>query len=430
MKYSTIWITWLSIWAVHAQNTTNLLSKTKRNLSRDVQSYGESGLVLPYNDNPKVYYEPKQVNTYQVRPLALVDLSQPVKVIEPKVAAQQVLYEFQQTPTDAVSNVHVKQLFEQDMKPPPQNNPPNLITSETVQPAVHHGQYIQNTAPPSFNPKQHPLYGVQPTFVEPKKYVYGKIIVDSTLPQQQNFHHHASPNVFYSNHPFSPQATHGRPILNYVNHFPRNNIIVPTTEAPHIPLQNNKFKPPPRAQYQPIDKPTRVKPETKPKHIEKPVVENEEAEEDEHEERTNNREEEEEERDEYESSPFEKYFDDEDNSEYRNQENSEDDDEVEEDPKRGSSKYVSKREKFPKKYKMMKSYYKYSSGPDDRHYKNEGRKHKSNKNKNNKKSKSPPLELEAKYSEHVPVTHKKKILKEKWYISKSLADKERYDHES
>ncbi|XP_072385124.1 uncharacterized protein [Diabrotica undecimpunctata] len=428
MTYFIIGVTWLCMWIVQAQNLTSILAKTKRNLSRDIQSYGESSLVLPYSDSTKTYYEPKHINTYQVRPLALVDLSQPVKVIEPKVAAQQVLYEFQQTPTDAVSNVHVKQLFQPDLKPPPPSNPQTLMASETVVPVQ---QYPQNSGPQNFNVKQHPLYSIQPSFLEPKKYVYGKIIVDSTHPQQSNYHHPGSPNVFYSNQPFLPQgAQHGKPILNYVNHFPRhNNIMLTTTEIPPI-TQHNKFRPPSKNQYQTIDMPSQNVQEEKPKRrpVEKPVVENEDD--DERDDRSNYQDEDE--REEY-DTPFGKYFEEEEEiSEYGHHENlEEDDDEAEEDNKRGSSKHVPKREKHPKKYKKTKSYHSKYTIPEDKYFRNEGSKqHKSYKYKHSKKSKFPKSELDARFSEPIPVTHKKKVLKEKWFLSKSLADKERYDQES
>lgn len=161
------------------------------------------------------------------------------------MAAEHVLYEFQQTPTDSISNVHVKQLFEQDLKPPPplpSNNSPNgIMTSETIVAPAQHNAFVQNHVQP-FNIKQHPLYNVQSTFVEPKKYVYGKIIVDSTHPQPNYFPQ--NPSSFHSSQQFIPhghgqqfiphghgqqfvpqghtvQFSHSKPIVSYVNHFPR-----------------------------------------------------------------------------------------------------------------------------------------------------------------------------------------------------------------
>ncbi|CAH1168526.1 unnamed protein product, partial [Phyllotreta striolata] len=362
---------------------------------------------------------------YQAKPLALVDLTQPVKVIEPKVASEHVLYEFQQTPTDSISNVHVKQLFEPDLKPPPPiqpNNPPaNIITSETIVSPAQQQPFAQNNLQ-TYSIKHHPLYNVQPTFAEPKKYVYGKIIVDSTQPG----HFMSTPTSFHSSQQFTPhlpnqpsqfvQFTHGKPIISYINHYPRNN----PTQLP--PITQPRFRPPPLSQYQTIDMPVLIekqqkeKPKPRPPVIEKPVKEdNIDSEDDDTEEKLDY---EENERDEYES-PFDKYFEHEDADDEKDHEGYEETgEETEEDNKRGSSSY-SRTEYRPKKLQKPKKTHR-GKHPEDRYIKD---KYKSYKYKHAKKSKYPHSELDGRFSEPIPTTHKKKILKEQWYLSKSLRDK-------
>ncbi|KAG5890119.1 hypothetical protein JTB14_027786 [Gonioctena quinquepunctata] len=206
----------------------------------------------------------------------------------------------------------------------------------------------------------------------------------------------------------------------------------------HPPVSQNRFQPPPRSQLQPIETPSTAPPTTerppkphKHKVEEKPIEENKDEDTEEsyydHDEDSEN----------YEAPSHEKYFDDEedDHLSFRDHDDIEEDEE--EDSNRGSTRYVSSKvKKYPKKfYKPEKGEIIYGSRyeyPEKKNSKDSGKKQHSMRYKSYKFSKDsgryPKSEgIEGRQSQHVPVTHKQKIFKEKWYLSKSSADKERFD---
>ncbi|XP_023029634.2 uncharacterized protein [Leptinotarsa decemlineata] len=544
MKSSIIIFVLSSLWIVEGSNITEAKNKTKRNLSGDIQNYGESNIVWLNPDKHSLVLRNANVYFPNVRPASIIE--EPSSLV--KVSTEQVLNEFDQSPTNAGPSVQLKQLFQpgqnfnqelsgqaykpflhnnapnvvstssfnQDIagqgykpflhssspsvlsqnnfnhmlggaahkpflqnsasnvvasnnfnqelaapaykpllqntaatvmsqnnynpgvtvpayKPILQNNAPSVVGSETIVTPVQHGHLVQNNLQPFNSFKLHPLYNVQPQYAGPKKYIYvnGRFIYDPNTPHFQN------PQTFYHSSQQFPQR---QPIVNY-NHpgVPRQNLVPPSA---HPLLTQSRFQPPPKSQQQPINIPSTAPPNTgrqqkKPEHREeeKPVEENKEEEDKEE----NNEENEEyyqheDDSDNYEGPERERYsFDDDDEDHHlslRDHDDIEDDDE--DDSNRGSTRHVTKVNKYPKKfYKSGKkdeiiygSRYEY---PEKKHPRGSAKKQ-SMRYKSYKYSKDSDQEgIEGKQSQHVPVTHKQKIFKEKWYLSKSSADREGYD---
>ncbi|XP_050310867.1 histone H3.v1-like [Anthonomus grandis grandis] len=259
-------------------------NKTKRTTVNDqIYSHGDAKAVLFYMENPRPVELPELQasasnqgirNFYPApsKPLALVSVQQPIQVFEqdnPKqVAEQQVLYEFQQTPTNAVSNVHVKQLFQpsnQDMTTPIPNiqgqatdpfpvtqpiasgyisSPSNFQTQQkhfapqsslvginspnsaaTIVSPVHHSVYTNHGlgSAQSFNSYQNPFLTETPqqfqsgTNKAPGKYIYlnGKIVYNPVhiIPQSK-----LTPNSVYHKGVYHNQQK--LPLLS--NNLPNN----------------------------------------------------------------------------------------------------------------------------------------------------------------------------------------------------------------
>ncbi|RZC14239.1 PAT1 domain containing protein [Asbolus verrucosus] len=406
-------------------------NKTKRTIAHQVHNYGENRPVLLYPDNSG-----SQTGlTGFYSPVTIKPVFDPE--VPKQVAAQQVLYEFQQTPTNAVSNVHVNQYYQpisHNNEESPNNqygysgqNPQESQNGGNTGPAqfirnsgavatpVQHSSFIrhgQNFAQVQFHPSSGPQH-IQTHQYVPGKYLYvnGKIIYQ---PNQNNYQKPGS-YVSYA-HPPSQQKL-AQPYLTH-------------------PMAYQRFHPPQVHQMQKITKPMSG-PEAAEEQDEEmateednaPVKEREEIEEtDEDEEKASY----EEGDDGDEGHYFSKYSfdDDEDRGNYR-------DDDEEEDNERGSSRSIPKKhhsKKAPKPHKYSKSNnYKYSENysssskfekpmkkgkksgksPSKMHYKSV---------KYSKQSIPRSDKYEGKQSRNVPVVHKHKIFKEKWYVTKSTDD--------
>ena len=414
---------------IFATNTTEEAptNKTKRTVSGQVHNYGENRPVVLYPESTPV------------SPQSLASLYAPVTlkpVFDPElskqVAAQQVLYEFQQTPTNAVSNVHVNQFYQPLQSK--DGGPAQFSGSETVATPVQHSALVrhgQNFAQVQY----HPL----PQHVQTHQYIPGKLLYVNgkiTYPsgQQNGFQQH---QAFQQQHQqqqngFQPQQNgfqpQQRPSFLYTHPQAGTHKFVP----PPLVTRNayRRFQAPEPQQILPITKPMSV-PAVNEDQKEEPEVEeeenapNKEEEEEENEENDEESYEEDDEDDRY----FNKYgFDDDDHNNYR-----EDD---EEDNERGSSKPVPKKHKKvtkPNKYNKSDGY-KYSESYST------SSKYEKPMRKGKKIMKNPKVQvktvkgskgdhprfrnekIEGKQSRNIPVVHKQKIFKEKWYVTKSTDD--------
>lgn len=439
----------MAIWLAPHLSSQQVANKTKRTIPEGV-NFGDPSTVWVYSDNLKPPATPRNAENVfsNSKPLALVEL-QPLKLIEPpKEAPQPFVYEFQQSPTNLIPSV--KQLLGREMnfnqeiqqykQPLFHNHNPNILTSESIVSPVHHSNVIRNHQ--HFpGQKNHPLFNVQPTYQIPKKYTYvnGKIIYDPSTFQLQQAPLQAAPNFFHSAQVFPPQHLQKQQLFNYPNRpVPRPNLTPPAvqqipTDIPSI----TKFQTP---KMQTIDTPSSPPPNNeKSKHSrrkgdkdeEKPVVEDEEPEE-EYEEKSSYQEEEYEPYDD--DKPLnERYsFDDED-SDHLEEYNDRDESEEDSDNNRGSSKtrYVTtKVKKYPKKkYRPGKKSELHNSGKyeyPERHHPKQNNKKQKLHYKGYKYSKNVE-DPEFGHSETVPVVHKQKLFKEKWFVSKSLSDKKNFD---
>lgn len=330
--------------------------------------------MLLYPDNPAFYHPdlPKQV------------------------AAQQVLYEFQQTPTNAVSNVHVNQYYQPvapSMAKPEDvtNTGPATFSTASIPVAtpVQHSSLVrhgQNFAQVQFQPlPAHPQH-VQLQQYVPGKYFYvnGKVAYQPNLPNAQP-------------RPVTP---------NYVNFHPSQKI---APNVFHRPLQYRNFQPPQSNQFLPITKPSEKPLETQ---TSKPVKEEEE-------EATEEKEDSEDDKTSEESEDDDEYFgryrfdEEDDEHEYDHEEDDDDSD-------RDSSRTASK--KHHKKTPSSKKNYRFSESYKSSHkYEKPSKKPKKSNYKTTKNSKSRE-KIQGKQSQNVPVVHKQKIFKEKWYVTKSTDD--------
>lgn len=216
----------------------------------------------------------------------------------PKVAAQHVLYEYEQTPTNAVSNVQVKQLFQRPEESKTVQTekialpePNRFLSAETAVNPVHHSTLV-NHAQNFGHVVNHPLYNVQPTHVQhqqyiPNKYFYvnGKIVYQ---PGQQNQHPTANvnnhqtqvPRTNFQNYQIHPQ-THHNPVHSQPYSVSNQNFVhgqstpylhnkqyqkIPPSNVPQQyrspqqklippPMTYVRFHPPARHQMQPITQP-------------------------------------------------------------------------------------------------------------------------------------------------------------------------------
>ncbi|XP_044268836.1 myb-like protein AA [Tribolium madens] len=398
-------IAWTQATNATEDSATN---KTKRTIANQVQTYGENRPVLLYPDNPgpPTFYAP-----VTIKPVFDPEVPK-------QVAAQQVLYEFQQTPTNAVSNVHVNQFYQpvgsKPESPLPANTGPAqfISPSESVAAPVQHSALIrhgQNFAQVQFQP-QH----IQTQQYVPGKYLYvnGKILYQPNQAQTQNGYQR--PVNFLYMHPqsgtqkFIPQA----PLLR--------------------PMGYRRFHPPQPHQLQKITKPMNVPEVVEEQSEEEPAEENVEnnKEEEVEEEEENDKESEETDDDDHYFSKYSFDEDDDDHGGYRE----EDDDE---DNERGSSRTVPKKHKKkgkPAKYSKSNNY-KYSENySTSSKYDKSGKKgkktgrpapkmhYKSVKYVKEGNSKPKYEKIEGKQSQNVPVVHKQKIFREKWFVTKSTDD--------
>lgn len=438
----------LSLWLVPVLNSQHVGNKTKRTLTNEGVNYGEPNTAWFYTDNLKPQVTPRNTETDfpNSKPLALVEL-QPVKIFEPpKEIPQPVIYEFQQTPTNLVQSV--KQLLGPDTAYNPelpqykaplfQNQNPNILTSETIVSPVQHSHVIRNHNHHLTGPRVHPLYNVQPTYQIPKKYAYvnGKIIYDPSSFQIQQPPLQTAPNFFNNQQTFHPQQLNRQQLINYHNRYTsRPKLAPPVVHQMPVNLPTiTKLQPP---KMQSIDTPSQPPPNRERhnegnREEEKPVVE-EEVSEEEIEEKSRHQEEE---YDPYEDDrPFnEKYsfeYEDGDHLKEEEEDDRRDGAEEESDSNRGSSRHryvTSKVKKYPKKkYRpAKKSEHYYSSKyeyPDKYHPKKKNHKMHYKGYKYSKNFEDP----DAGFSENVPVIHKQKLFKEKWYVSKSLSDRKKFD---
>lgn len=446
----------MSLWLAPSLYAQHLVNKTKRTLANEGGGFGDPNTFWLYTDTFKPQVTPRSAENVfaSSKPLAIVEL-QPVKIVDPpKEISQSAIYDIhQQDPTNLVPNV--KQLLPtefdltqevQQYRPQIFHHPiPNIATSETIVSPVQHSHIVRNHNHHFTAPKPHPLYNFQPTYHIPKKYAYvnGKIIYDPNAFQIQQNPLQTSPNYLHSAQTFHPQHLQKQQLINYHNrHIPRPNLTPPAIQqlpqVPQIPTgfpTINKFQPP---KLQVIDTPSQPlshkdRPQQSRKKEnrdeEKPVSEKEESDDDSDENSPYH----DDENEPYEDDerPFsEKYsFDEEDSDHlsYRDEEELDEDD----DSNRGSTRnrYV-KTKKYPtKKYRHGKKSELYYSGkyeyPDKHNPKKNTKRHKMHY-KGYKIYKNVD-EPDAGFSENVPVVHKQKLLKEKWFVSKSLSDKKRFD---
>jgi hypothetical protein len=439
-------VTLIILLAISTTLATNITeeaatNKTKRTIGGQVQNYGENRPVLLYPDNSGA---PSSGLNGFYAPVTIKPVFDPE--VPKQVAAQQVLYEFQQTPTNAVSNVHVNQFYQplpqqsksdnaaspgpaqfnagpaQFNQGPAQFNagPAQFISgSESVATPVQHSSLIrhgQNFAQVQFQPLPGAPHHIQTHQYVPGKYLYvnGKIIYQ---PSPNPNHAFQRPVSFVYNHP----QTHTH---KYITH-------------PVIrPMPYRRFHPPQPHQVQQITKPIPV-PEVNEEQNEEDTAEEDNAQV--KEEEVDEAEEGDdkasyEESDDDEDRYFSKYSfnddDDEDHARYREEEE-------DEDSERGSSRNVPKKQKKktakPQKYSKSNNF-KYSEN-----YSASSKFEKPGK-KGKKAGKVPKMHykavkyskegqgkprierIEGKQSQNVPIVHKQKIFKEKWYVTKSTDD--------
>ncbi|CAH0555799.1 unnamed protein product [Brassicogethes aeneus] len=493
-------IVFATLYSTSAQNSS-FFNKPKRTLI-DIQSPGDAkpvGIVYHLPEPQALTYQTTEdpnlgnfyTNTHKFFPQANSAIK-PVFETEkqlsstnvknafeaPKVAAQHVLYEYEQTPTNAVSNVHVKHIFQ-----PVNNNNNNnnndfadeqkkeqnsyIASAETVVSPVQHSSLVnhaQNYAQVNY----HPLYSVQPTHnvqhhgghpYVPSRYLYvnGKIVYQPVHQphQQQN----AQRNHFYHH----PHHQHQPSLPLYQNRQQQNIPLVnhrPVQKLTPPPVSFSNFHPPARSEMQRITNPVT------PKSVE--VEENQEVEEDDKEEVRDDKEEEVEENDDdddrrsnleegeeaeeddekhdkyhhlFGKYSFENEDDEDDHQGYRTREEAnEEEEEDDEDNDRRSSKHVSSKTKKPNKKSLKKSKsndkdnYSYSEAyMTSSKYEQKPKKSKNAKSKpkryyrkvkNSSDSRGKPKyeAIEGKSSQQVPITHEHKFVKEKFYITKSFND--------
>lgn len=438
---------------IHGLNNTTFQNtnqnKTKRTLNHQIYNYGENKPVVVYVDNvPASSNNPNgDISNYNSNSRSISFGNSPVRSYfeVPKVAAQQVLYEFQQTPTNAVSNVHVKQLFHSpggdssdttnyEQNSQPENHQNQYSASETVVTPIQHSAYTnhgQNYAHVNY----HPLYNIQPHHVQSQHFVPGKYF-------------YVNGRIVYQPTPALQQNQQKLP-LKYGNTYqPQQKLMPPPVQRP---ASYSRFVPPQRHEMQSITSPITPAPPTKAPAPVQAVEEDdeeenaslqeneddvEEAEEDD--ERPKYQQEDDEAEEDGERNPvFGRYkFDEDEDLEERERYREDDEAEEEDDDSRGgSSKYVSKKTRKSPKKKNGKSgkynnkdNYSYSEG-----YSTSSKyEYPSKKKKNGKKgvksqksvryAKGTKPQIEGRYSENIPITHKHKIFKEKWYVTKKTDD--------
>ncbi|XP_060530089.1 probable serine/threonine-protein kinase fhkB [Cylas formicarius] len=505
-------------------STKNARPKAKRTLSDQIYNHGETKPVVFFmdNTNPSLPQHQGELQasassglktfyTGPTKPLALVSVQQPIQVFEqdsPKqVAAQQVLYEFQQTPTNAVSNVHVKQLFEPTeittegslssglnnlghQQQTSTNQYPSFshpyasgyspATSETIVSPVQHNQFTnhgQNTGTFSYynplqNQYQQSQYVPNSQKYTPGKYLYfnGKIVYQPNQVGQPQAQKQQGPNLaFLHNQQKVPMINFAnrQPAQNYsathaaVNSVPNVGVRPKMLPPPNLPpITYNRFQAPSEQQHQQINKPSAAPPQRQEEHEEEPENNEEESSENEYDENDEERSDDsEEDKEKYEEDDdgdddhhrfkyynFENDDDDHEDRYYRPKTRKhryhyrDDDDEEDKDNQRGSSKYSSK--SYPRSHKNVNGgkmagtsekfgwRENYSTSSE---YKSPKEFKKSNKakpkgeyreTKYTKKSGKPRGEaIEGRHSEHIPVTHKQKVYKERWYVTKDVGGK-------
>ncbi|KAK9892857.1 hypothetical protein WA026_022538 [Henosepilachna vigintioctopunctata] len=435
------------------------LNKTKRTLV-DTATYGEKPAPifysLPDGVRPDFFATTKSFALAKPPLPAVFDPEVPKQV-----AAQQVLYEYQQTPTNAVSNVHVKQLFQplelNDGNAIPHNgqnsqivqqpqhqhhtyqNGNNAQTSETIVNPVHHSSLVnhgQNYAHVQLQP-YYPQHSQTQHYVPGRylyvngKYNYPPLIPTHNSPQSQN-------QFQISN---APQPTNKLPISYITFGNPktvlRQKINPPPTSAP---MNLNKFLPPQKQDIQQITKP--VKPSPK---VHETVTEDEEEENSSIEKEENNEEEDDdkasyEEESEENDDLYGKYHDDDDEelgsyTDHHSDEEDEDDDNerksskvvrVHHSPrKNGKNKPKRKSHNDKNNYAWSESYShssKYENGKKKADKVKESKKYDSHNKKGDKRknrSNKGTDRIEGRYSQNVPVVQEHKMFREKWYLSQS-----------
>ncbi|CAG9765518.1 unnamed protein product [Ceutorhynchus assimilis] len=486
-----------------ANNSRNLTThhgnKSKRFLANQV---GEAKAVLFYMENPQQNEEAPELQTaassirnlYPTpgKPLAVVSVQQPIQVFEqdthPKqVAEQQVLYEFQQTPNNAVSNVQVKQLFQPDgptygeqlptaqaftsiqpalfnnqayvrSQQQPQGSSHHPATSATIISPVHQNLYTSNQNPTSFtynNPfnndystnKQQQQQRQQQQ-QSPGKYIYlnGKIVYNPAhhIIQQGKI---LPPNSIYNKGVYHNQQK--LPLINN-NNFggqlqqqqqrPREHVAAQTQQGNknnnYLPpiTKNNRFQPPKHLQQ--INKPSTapIYQQQEEENEDDEELNNEESEDD-YDKQNDAEDEDDDAHDDdsygYETFQFEDEYLENDDAHFLKSKAKRlrDEDESEYDDERPTRKH-------PKNHSRR-----YRNQPNDNYGYYEGyrtnMKYKSPKTKDNKpigkykkvkfsrvKGGKPKVEtIEGRFSEQVPVTHRQKLYKERWYVTQDLDGK-------
>ncbi|KAL3268273.1 hypothetical protein HHI36_007397 [Cryptolaemus montrouzieri] len=428
--------------------TTSGLNKTKRTLA-DTATYGEKPTpifyAIPDGTRPDFFATTKTFALAKPPLSAVFDPEVPKQV-----AAQQVLYEYQQTPTNAVSNVHVKQLFQpleisngndtpQNTQTPhqPHSQNSNVHASETVVNPVQHSSLVnhgQNYAHVQFQP-YYPQHTQTQHYI-PGRYFYvnGKYVYPP-IPAQP---HYASQSQ--NQNVNAPQHNNKVPV-SYITYGSPNNVPKQKLTPPPngVPMNFNKFIAPTRQEIQQITKPVQPPPkvheeiedEEENSSLEKEDEKNEENEEEEDD--KSNYEEGSDENDDH----YGKYFEDEDEDRGHYREDHEED---EDDSDRKASRVVrihkspSKNRKNNSKkkshndknnYAWSESYShssKYENGKKKSDKNKERSKYDTNKRKSGKrknKSKKGGDRLEGRYSHNVPVVQEHNVFREKWYLSKS-----------
>ncbi|XP_044754463.1 probable serine/threonine-protein kinase DDB_G0280133 [Coccinella septempunctata] len=467
MKRIAILLVSLLEWGTISASVTEptvVLNKTKRTLA-DTATYGEKPAPLfyaiPDGTRPDFFATTKTFALAKSPYPAVFDPEVPKQV-----AAQQVLYEYQQTPTNAVSNVHVKQLF-QPLETSEANNTPqfnqnnpmaqqqtqqqnnqNAHTSETVVNPVQHSSLVnhgQNYAHVQIQPYYPQHY--QTHHYVPGRYFYvnGKYIYPP-LPAQP--HHPAqSQNQYQSSNNAPNQVNKPVSYITYGNtlNLPKQKLTPPPTGSP---MNYNKFMPPQKQDIQPITKPVQSSPpkvreevdeEEENSSVQKEDERNREREssEEEDDDKSNYEEEDEENEDQY-----GKYFEDEeeDRGNYREeQEEDEEDDsdrkasrvvKVHKSPSRNKKNTPTKKRHNDKNnYAWSESYShssKYENGKKKSDKSKESKKYDTTKKagkKNRNKPRKGNEKIEGRFSHNIPVIHEHNIFREKWYLSKSKNDR-------
>ncbi|CAH1156117.1 unnamed protein product [Phaedon cochleariae] len=407
------------MWIVNCFCSTDFrnISETEPTFIGHYRNPDEPKIIWLYSDHPNLPIDsPKTDNqgyyTNSRPSVAFTDVDSSVRVAKPmKLVAPQILYDFQRPPRVERQPVSASPRLVQNHNRQSYNNVPNVISSAQTRNVV-----------------QHPLYNIQPQYYIPKKYglMNGKLVYDPT--SLQLVQRPVLPTFYHS----TQQFPHFQQPVLYQHHQRQQLLPQPVAITRLPPITKSHFKAPPRSQFQPIDTPSEMpEQQEEPSGEEKPV--SEDIEEEESEDKANY-EEDDDEAEHYGTPEFEKYFhdDEDDHEQYEHIENS--DDEEEDDSDRGSTSFVPSR-KFPKKYYFKpekKSEIKY--GPKNNvhpKYKSIQKPKKKQKMqyesyRYSKDSAKYPEVIEGLQSKQIPVTHKQKILKEKWYLTKS-SDNEQFD---